>query len=157
MQLQANCGNSSVMTDQPTEETVAAWVQLMRTHDALMARVEEDLKQAGVPPLEWYDVLLELDRSEQGWLRQSDVNARVPIAQYNLSRLVDRLVREGLVERRQCPFDGRNNVLVITEAGRKLRRDMWVPYAASLKAHLGDRLEPVEAVLLTRLLGKLGG
>jgi DNA-binding MarR family transcriptional regulator len=145
------------MTDKPCEAVVEAWVRLLRAQHALLARVEDDLKRAGFPALEWYNVLLELDRSEAGWLRQSDVNARVEIAQYNMSRLVDRLEREGLVERRQCPMDARNNVLVITEAGRRLRRSMWPTYAAAIEAHVGKRLSAEEAATLAGLLGKLSG
>ena len=51
-------------------------------------------------------------------LRQTGVQDRTQLAQYNVCRLVDRLEREGLVERRQCQIDGRNNVLLITAKGR---------------------------------------
>ena len=55
-------------------------------------------------------------------LRQTGVQDRTQLAQYNVCRLVDRLEREGLVERHQCRMDGRSNVLVITAKGRELRR-----------------------------------
>ena len=66
-------------------------------------------------------MLHEVDRARKGMLRQTGVQDRTQLAQYNVCRLVDRLEREGLVERRQCPLDGRNNVLVITAKGRALR------------------------------------
>ena len=50
-------------------------------------------------------------------LRQTGVQDRTQLAQYNVCRLVDRLEREGLVERHQCQVDGRSNVLVITAKG----------------------------------------
>lgn len=155
MHLQAFCGNDFGMTGEPKPEVIDAWTRLLRAHHAMLSRVEEDLKRAGFPPLEWYDVLLELDRAEAGWLRQSDVVQRVVLAPYNLSRLVDRLEREGLVERRQCPMDGRNNVLMITAKGRELRGRMWPVYAASIETHLGRRLDADETGVLTALLGKL--
>lgn len=71
------------------------------------------------------DVLYEVDRSPKGMLRQSGVQSRTRLAQYNVCRLVDRLEREDLVERHQCRIDGRNNVLAITAKGRALRRAMW--------------------------------
>jgi DNA-binding MarR family transcriptional regulator len=155
MQLQAICGNVFGMSDEPGAEVIEVWTRFLRAHHAVLSRVEEDLKRAGFPPLEWYDVLLELDRAEAGWLRQSDVVQRVLLAPYNLSRLVDRLEREGLVERRQCPMDGRNNVLMITGKGRELRGRMWPAYAAAIATHLGRRLDPAETQALSQLLGRL--
>ena len=139
----------------PTDSSLEAWVCLVRTEQKLLARVEEEMKQAGFPPLEWYDVLVELDREPTGTLPQAVVQSRVLLAQYNLCRLCDRLQREGLLVRQPSPDDGRSNLLVITENGRKLRREMWPSYAAAIETHLGSRLQPEEASELARLLGKL--
>jgi DNA-binding MarR family transcriptional regulator len=143
------------MSDRPTQGVVQAWASLLRKGQSVLARVSEDLKKAGFPPLEWYDVLLELDRAAEGVLPQSTVQSRVLLAQYNLCRLVDRLEREGLVERRRCPHDARSNWLAITPEGRALRRRMWPAYAAAIQTHLGSRLSAEEAHTLTRLLSKL--
>jgi DNA-binding MarR family transcriptional regulator len=143
------------MTGKPTAAAVSAWARLVRAEKTLFDRVEEELKRAGFPPLDWYHVLHEVSRSPKGMLRQSGVQDRTQLAQYNVCRLVDRLEREGLVERRQCERDGRNNVLVITAEGRALRRAMWPTYAAAIQAHFGARLSQAEAEQLASLLGKL--
>jgi len=134
---------------------IDAWASLLRTEKALFDRIEEHLKSAGFPPLDWYHVLYEVDRSPKGMLRQSGVQHSTQLAQYNVCRLVDRLEREGLVERHQCQVDGRNNVLVITAKGRALRRAMWPAYAAAIEEHFGARLDEAEAEQLLRLLSKL--
>ena len=134
---------------------VAAWTGLVRTRRTLLDKVEDHLKRAGLPPLDWYHVLYEVDRSPKGMMRQSGVQNRTQIAQYNVCRLVDRLEREGLIERHQCQRDGRNNVLLITAKGRALRRQMWPVYAAGIAEHFGARLTPGEAEQLAALLGKL--
>jgi DNA-binding MarR family transcriptional regulator len=134
---------------------VAAWTGLVRTRRTLLDKVEDHLKRAGLPPLDWYHVLYEVDCSPKGMMRQSGVQNRTQIAQYNVCRLVDRLEREGLIERRQCQRDGRNNVLLITAKGRALRRQMWPVYAAGIAEHFGARLTPGEAEQLAALLGKL--
>ncbi|MEZ5924543.1 MAG: MarR family winged helix-turn-helix transcriptional regulator [Hyphomicrobiaceae bacterium] len=139
----------------PSENAVGAWVQLVRTEQTILARVEAELKEHGFPPLEWYDVLLELDATHDGRLPQAQVQSRVLLAQYNLCRLVDRLEREGLVKRQPSPDDGRSNLLVITEKGRELRRRMWPVYASAIEAHLGSRLSCEEARQLADLLGRL--
>ena len=106
------------MNATPTPAVIEAWASLVRTEKALVDKVEERLKREGFPPLDWYHVLYEVERAPKGMLRQSGVQDRTQLAQYNVCRLVDRLEREGLVERHQCQLDGRNNVLVITAKGR---------------------------------------
>src|SRR5689334_25378345 len=128
-----------------TPAVVEAWASLVRTERTLLDKVEEDLKRARLPPLDWYHVLYEIDRSPKGMLRQTGVQDRTQLAQYNVCRLVDRLEREGLVERRQCPLDARNNVLVITAKGRTLRRQMWPIYAKAIDEHFRARLSQAEA------------
>jgi DNA-binding MarR family transcriptional regulator len=143
------------VTSKPTAAVVEAWAGLVRTQRTLLDRVEEALKRARLPPLDWYHVLYEIDRAPKGMLRQTGVQDRTQLAQYNVCRLVDRLQREGLVERRQCQLDGRNNVVLITAKGRALRRAMWPVYAAAIEEQFGARLSQAEAEQLARLLGKL--
>jgi DNA-binding MarR family transcriptional regulator len=133
---------------------VQAWARLVRAEGAVLAKVERDLKNAGFPPLAWYDVLLELDRSENG-LRPFELEERMLLKQYNLSRLVDRMEADGLVRRQRCPTDARGFHLCIEPAGRDLRERMWPVYAESVKQHFATRLGDGEACELARLLGKL--
>jgi len=143
------------MSARASEATVQAWTSLVRAEQIVLARVEDDLKKAGFPSLEWYDVLNELDRSASGVLPQAEVQSRIMLAQYNLCRLVDRLEREDLVRREPSREDGRSNMLVITDKGRDLRRRMWPVYSAAIEAHLGAHLGTGEADRLAGLLGKL--
>lgn len=143
------------MTSKPSAAAVEAWATLVRTERSLRDKVEERLKRASLPPLDWYHVLHEIDHAPKGMLRQTGVQNRTQLAQYNVCRLVDRLEREGLVERHQCRLDGRNNVIVITAKGRTLRRAMWPVYAAAIEAHVGAHLSQAEAAQLARLLDKL--
>jgi DNA-binding MarR family transcriptional regulator len=143
------------MTGKLTPAVVEAWATLVRTERTLLDKVEEALKRARLPPIDWYHVLYEIDRAPKGMLRQTGVQDRTQLAQYNVCRLVDRLQREGLVERHQCRLDGRNNVLLITARGRALRRQMWPVYAAAIEEHFGAHLSQAEAEQLARLLGKL--
>jgi DNA-binding MarR family transcriptional regulator len=134
---------------------IDAWSRLVRAEKALADKVEVQLKSAGLPPLDWYHVLHEVERAPKGMIRQSGVQSRTQMAQYSVCRLVDRLESEGLVERHQCQVDGRNNVLVITAKGRAVRRAMWPVYAAAIDAHFGSRLSHAEAQQLAELLGKV--
>jgi len=138
-----------------TPAVVEAWASLVRAERALLDKVEEALKVERLPPLDWYHVLQELECAPKGMLRQTGVQARTQLAQYNVCRLVDRLQREGLVERHQCRIDGRNNVLVITAKGKALRRAMWPVYAAAIGEHFGAHLSQAEAEQLAQLLAKV--
>ena len=143
------------MQAKPAAEVVAAWQSLVRTERSLVDKVELELKRAGLPPLDYYHVLNEVERTQKGLLRQADVQDRTQLAQYTLCRLLDRLERDGLMERHQCQRDGRNNVLVITARGRALRRSMWPVYASALEQHIGSYLSRAEAEQLAALLAKL--
>src|SRR5947209_20067851 len=90
----------------PSDAVIRAWARLVRAQQAVLAAVEAELKAAGFPPLAWYDVLLELSRKDEG-LRPFALEQELLLAQYNLSRLLDRLESAGYVERRPCPDDAR--------------------------------------------------
>ncbi len=155
MQVQAIFARVRGMVSKPSATVVEAWACLVRTERSLRDKVEEALKRAQLPALDWYHVLNEVEHAPRGMLRQTGVQDRTQLAQYNVCRLVDRLEREGLVERRQCQLDGRNNVLIITQKGRALRRQMWPVYASAIEEHVGAHLTEAEAGQLARLLGKL--
>jgi DNA-binding MarR family transcriptional regulator len=120
----------------------------------VLAAVEAELKAAGFPPLAWYDVLLELSRAQEG-LRPFALEQELLLAQYNISRLLDRLERAGYLERRACPEDGRGQLVVITAPGRTLVKRMWPTYRAAIAHHVGAKLSEDEAARLAMLLGKL--
>ncbi len=120
-----------------------------------MAAVEAILKAADFPPLAWYDVLLELTRDEAGALRPGELEGRLLLAQYNLSRLLDRMEEAGLIERQPVPQDRRGHKVHITAAGRRLQKRMWPAYAAAIQAHVGNRLTDAEAAALASLLSKV--
>jgi DNA-binding MarR family transcriptional regulator len=132
-----------------------AWVNLMRAQQRVLAAIERDFKAAGLPGLDWYDVLWELSRADRGRLRPFEIEERTLLAQYNLSRLIDRLEREGLVERQTFDKDGRGRWVLITEKGQALRLAMWDIYAKAIARHVGARLPEADAAQLSALLSRL--
>jgi DNA-binding MarR family transcriptional regulator len=113
------------------------------------------LKAASLPPLSWYDVLLETERAGREGLRPFELERAMLLAQYNLSRLVDRMAAAGLVERRPCDDDGRGHRVAVTEAGRAMRRRMWPVYARAIEQAVGRHVTAREARTLGDLLGSL--
>jgi DNA-binding MarR family transcriptional regulator len=142
----------------PSEAVISAWARLVRAQQAVLAAVEAELKGAGFPPLGWYDVLLELSRKNDGkneGMRPFALEQELLLAQYNLSRLLDRLETAGYIERRTCPEDGRGQIVAITAAGRALVKRMWPTYRAAIARHVGAKLSEADAARLAALLGKL--
>jgi DNA-binding MarR family transcriptional regulator len=134
-----------------------AWTRLIRAERGLVEAIEAELRAGDFPPPAWYDVLLELWRRPNLRLRQSELQSELLFAQYNLSRLVDRLEGAGLVRRESCPEDARSRWVVATPAGLTLREKMWPAYAAAIERHVGSKLSAKEAAALAGLLGKLLG
>src|ERR1043165_5221784 len=143
------------MARNPSDSVVKAWARRSRAREALVAAVERDLKAAGLPPLAWYDVLLELSRAPDGRLRPSEIEKETLLAQYNLSRLLDRLEKEGLIRREPCADDARGQWVIITEKGRALQARTWRVYARSIQSHVGEKLDDKAAATLASLLGRL--
>lgn len=139
----------------PSDTVVLAWARLVRAHTAALAAVEQALKAAGLPPLAWYDLLLELRRAGAAGLRPSEIEQRLLLAQHNVSRLVDRLEAAGLVRRAPCAVDGRGQMVVIEDAGKAMQRRMWPVYATAIEQAVGAQLTAAEAKTLADLLGKL--
>lgn len=139
----------------PCPDTVDAWARLLRASQKLLRQVEGDLKQAGLPPLSWYDVLRELDAADGRKLHQFEIESRTAMVQYNLSRLLDRLEAKGLVHRQGCPSDRRANIVSLTPAGRRLKIRMWETYGQSIARHFGRALAPPDARRLVSILRPL--
>src|ERR1700691_1663919 len=144
------------MKRRPSSEVTAAWIRLMRLQSRVLDAVELDLKKAGFPPLAWYDALLELSRAPSGELRPVELEKQMLIPQYSTSRLIERLVDEGLALRRECKIDKRGQFVEITEAGRELQKKMWSAYSAAIEKHVGSKLSDADAVRLCGLLDRLG-
>jgi DNA-binding MarR family transcriptional regulator len=143
------------MSRNPSEPVTRAWIGLMRAREAVFGAIERDLKAADCLPLAWYDVLLELVRARQGRLRPFEIEKETLLAQYNLSRLLDRLEREGLVTREPCDDDGRGQWAVITDKGRAAQARTWKIYAKSIQKHVGEKLDDKAATALADLLGRM--
>ena len=144
------------MKRRPSTEATEVWIRLMRVQNKVLGAVEQDLKKAGFPPLAWYDALLELSRAPSGELRPVELEKQMLLPQYSTSRLIDRLVEEGLAARRECKMDKRGLFVEITEAGRELQKKMWNSYSAAIERHIGSKLSDADAAKLSGLLDRLG-
>ncbi|MGH7884612.1 MAG: MarR family winged helix-turn-helix transcriptional regulator [Thermodesulfobacteriota bacterium] len=123
------------MTKKLSKIETEAWVSLVMATEELLKKIEAELKNNGLPPFAWYDVLLELDKSHDGRLRFVELGNRVLLKRYNVTRIIKRLELDGLAKRENCNEDARGIFAVITKKGRKVREKMWPVYYNVVKEH----------------------
>lgn len=102
-----------------SERELNAWRGLLATHSRVIARLDEELEREHGLPLTSYEVLIYLADAEDCSLRMSDLADRLFLSRSGLTRLVDRLVKAGLVERVRCESDRRGSYARLTDEGRR--------------------------------------
>jgi len=128
---------------------------LLRTGFRFSNAIETALRAKGFPPLHWLDVLVELDAAADGRLTQTEIESRTAISQHNLSRQLDRMQAEGLVQRVTCPNDRRANHIVLTPEGKAMRTAMGKAFTSTVAELVGPRLSIADARRLKALLATL--
>lgn len=137
------------------DQKLVAWRSFLRTHNHLMKLLEQDLQNSGMIPLGSYDVLVQLAEAPRHRLRMSDLAEAVLLSRSGLSRLVDRLQKDGLVRREPDPADARGLYTVLTDKGRDTLRSASVVHLAGISRLVIDRLSEDELALLADLMAKL--
>jgi len=99
---------------------LAAWKGLLRVHASLMKALDAELEATHRLPLTSYEVLIQLADAPEHRMRMCDLADSVLLSRSGMSRLVDRLERDGLLERAACANDARGSFAVITPAGLEL-------------------------------------
>jgi DNA-binding MarR family transcriptional regulator len=134
---------------QPTQtrldpDELDTWAGFLRTHAQLIRELDEELRREHDLPLSSYDVLVQLSDAPPDGLRMSELAEAVLLSRSGLTRLVDRLESEGLLERRQCPEDARGSYAALTAAGRDRLEGARPTHLRGVRRLFLDRLEPAE-------------
>jgi DNA-binding MarR family transcriptional regulator len=112
-----------------SRDELAAWRGLLRIHAGMTKALDAELVREHRLPLSSYEVLLFLADSPRGRMRMSELAEGVLLSRSGLTRLVDRMERDGLLRRERCEEDQRGWFAEITEEGRAL-------FARARKTHL---------------------
>lgn len=126
------------------------WKLFLTVHTRLVERVEQDFRQAELPPFEWYDVLIALKQAPEQRLRLSELADALLVNRTNVTRLVDRLETAGLIRREACQDDRRGAFAVLTKAGLKMQQKMWAVYAQSIAQSFGRHLTETDVAVLMK-------
>ncbi|MEX2290647.1 MAG: MarR family transcriptional regulator [Mycobacteriales bacterium] len=136
---------------------LAAWRMFLRAHATVTRRLEAELVAEHELPLASYDVLVQLSEAPERQLRMTELADRVLLSRSGLTRLADRLERDGLIRRQACPSDARGTLAVLTDDGLAKLRQAWPTHRRGVAEHVTGRLTGDEVAQLARLLGKLVG
>jgi DNA-binding MarR family transcriptional regulator len=127
-----------------TEQELRAWRGFLRVHAALVKALDADLEAAHDMPLSSYEVLLHLDGAEAGRMRMCTLAESVILSRSGLTRLVDRLERDGLIAREPCEDDARGSYAVLTQAGREKLAAARATHLAGVRSLFLDNFGPGE-------------
>jgi DNA-binding MarR family transcriptional regulator len=125
-----------------------AWIAIAQTHAAVTGRLQEALTAAELPPLPWFEVLATLDRTPEQRLKMGDLAEALVITRGGLTKLVDRLIKAGLLERTFCETDRRVSYATLLPAGNELleemrpivRGELAVAFSANLTVEQAEEL-----------------
>ena len=136
-------------------DELGAWRGLLRVHAAMTKTLDAELMREHRLPLSSYEVLLYLADSPEGRLRMSELADSVLLSRSGLTRLVDRLERDGLLRRRRCEEDQRGWFAEITDEGRELFERARVTHLQGVRQRFLSRLSRDEQRALAALWEKV--
>jgi DNA-binding MarR family transcriptional regulator len=129
---------------------VSLWLRLLESHNLVLGELRRKLADATTMPR--FDLLANLEREDGQTL--AALSRRLLVTAGNLTGLVDRAERDGVVERRADPRDRRLSRVYLTPKGRELIARLLPKHAEEIGA-LFEELDPADKRELRRLLGKL--
>ena len=136
------------------DDDINAWAALLRTHAAVLPKLERALAKTGLP-LTWYDVLLVVNAAPERKLRMTELGRQAVVSRERVSRVVSELEREGLMERRPNPDDKRSSFAAITAEGRKRLKSAAPTYLAAVAQHYLSHLTRDEIGVIANGLSRV--
>jgi DNA-binding MarR family transcriptional regulator len=146
----AGCGGEPGSEACLSSRELGAWRGLLRVHACLVKALDAELEQTHRLQLTSYEVLLYLDGEPDGRMRMCDLAESVLLSRSGLTRLIDRLEREGLVARHSCQQDARGAYAGLTETGRAKLAAVRPTHLAGVRAHFLAHFDDAE---MDRLAG----
>ena len=138
------------------DSSLGAWRAFIQTHARLLHRLDEELQAAHGLSLAEYDALLQLVNAPDRRLRMSALADRVLLSRSGITRLVDRLVADGMVERFACPTDARGLMASITPVGVSRLRAASKTHLDGVRRYFLDVVSAEDQAVIERALGRVG-
>src|SRR5689334_18855705 len=123
-----------------SDRELSAWRGLLKAHATLVKALDAELLGEHGLALTSYEVLLHLAHAPEGKMRMHDLASSVLLSRSGLTRLVDRLERDGLICRKACDDDARGAYACLTEPGRRKLESARRTHLAGVRRHFLDLL-----------------
>ena len=154
--MQANVNDTRGVDGAPlTPLELGAWRGMLAVHASLVQRLDEDLRARHGLSVTSYEVLMLLGDAPRGRMRVSALSAATLLSVSGMSRMVDRLVREGLVVKESCEDDGRGAEVALTTAGRVRLRAARASHLAGVRREFLSRFSDEELAGLGEIWTRL--
>ncbi|MFI7126340.1 MarR family winged helix-turn-helix transcriptional regulator [Nonomuraea sp. NPDC050153] len=138
-----------------TAEELAVWRMLQRAQVRITRHLEAELLVAHDLPLASYEALMQLVEAPERRLRMNDLAGRVLLSRSGLTRLIDRLQRDGLVSREACADDARGLFAVLTDLGARRLAEATPTYLRGVRTQFLDLLGAEEITRIRAMVAKL--
>lgn len=138
-----------------TTRELRAWRGMLRTHATMTKALDAELEARHGLPLTSYEVLIFLQDAEEQKMRMCDLASSVLLSRSGLTRLVDRLERDGLLVRESCAADARGAFARLTPKGRELLDAARETHLAGVRAMFLGRLSDEEQELLGSIWARM--
>src|SRR5581483_6651578 len=127
------------------------WRSFLRAHARIIRALESELLADQQLSLASYDVLVQLAEAPERRLRMTELADAVLLSRSGVTRLVDRLEREGLVVRAPVAEDGRGVAATLTESGLERLRGASRVHLDGVARYFAARLDASDLAELRRI------
>jgi DNA-binding MarR family transcriptional regulator len=136
-------------------QELRVWLAFMRAGLAVTRAMDRDAEATGRLLFSEHHILATLDQSTPDGLRPTDLAQRSGLTKSGLTRAIDRLEMQGLIERRACPSDARGQLIVMTAQGRRVLKRAAPEHFRSIARNFADHLTDREVDVLTTALERV--
>ncbi|MFC4532473.1 MarR family winged helix-turn-helix transcriptional regulator [Sphaerisporangium dianthi] len=143
------------MTTEITPQQLTVWRMVQRAQIQITRSLEVELLSGHDLAPAAYDVLARLSEAPERRLRMNDLAEKVLLSRSGLTRLIDRLQRDGLVEREACASDARGLFAVLTDAGGRRLAEATPTYLRAVRGQFPGVLDEEELRQCAATLAKL--
>jgi DNA-binding MarR family transcriptional regulator len=136
---------------------LAAWRGFLQSHASILRALDAELVVAHRITARDYEALLYLAQAPDRRLAMSALADKTMLTRSGITRLVDGLVADGLIERVSCPDDARVSYARLTDAGYERLRQAGRTHMQGIHRLFLARFDDDEIEELAALLGRLPG
>ncbi|MDA0264505.1 MAG: MarR family transcriptional regulator [Chloroflexi bacterium] len=141
--------------DRKKQQYLQMWRSFLKTHSTVVKHLERRMQEQHGLPLAWWDVLVQLAEGPESGLRMGELAEAVLLTRSGITRLVDRMIGEGLVVREQCPRDRRGYYAVISQKGLDIMAQVGPDHSENAWEVFLGHISEEEAVMVERVFSRV--